>query len=346
MAEKNKGKGYTSEKITVLEGLEAVRKRPAMYIGSTSKSGLHHLVWEVVDNSVDEAMAGYCDVIDVVINKDGSVTVKDNGRGIPVDPHPIYKKPAVEIVVTKLHAGGKFDKGSYAVSGGLHGVGISVVNALSKDMKVIVRRDGKIHQQEYKIGKPSYNLKVVGKTDKGDTGTEITFYPDDDIFNSVNFDFSVLQNRFREIAFLNGGLKIKLHDARDGKKEIFHYEGGLVEFVKWANKSKDALYAKPIYFTKKEEDVVVECSIQYNGSYQENVLGFVNTINTVEGGTHVAGFRTALTRAINEYAKKNKMIRNGGLTGDDVREGLTAIISVKVPEPQFEGQTKTKLERF
>ncbi len=336
-------KDYSAEKITVLEGLDAVRKRPAMYIGSTGKQGLHHLVWEVVDNSVDEAMAGYCTEIGVTLNEDGSVTVIDNGRGIPVDIHPVYKIPAVEVVVTKLHAGGKFDKGSYAISGGLHGVGISVVAALSKKMIVTIKRDGQVYQQEYNIGKPVYKLKTIGKLDsEDDTGTEITFWPDDSIFSTVKFDASVLETRFREIAFLNKGVKIKLTDVVSGKKEVFHYDGGIVEFVKWVNTNKEALH-KPIYFTKSEENVVVECSVQYNDGYQENILGFVNTINTVEGGTHVIGFRTALTRAINDYAKKNNLIKNGGLSGDDVREGLTAIVSVKVPEPQFEGQTKTKL---
>ncbi len=335
-------KAYGSSNIKVLEGLEGVRMRPAMYIGSTSKQGLHHLVYEIVDNSVDEAMASYCDEILVTLNKDGSVTVKDNGRGIPTDIHPVYKRPAVEIAITKLHAGGKFDKGTYAVSGGLHGVGISVVSALSKLLKVVIRRDGKIFQQEYQIGKPLYDLKVVGKTDEKDTGTEITFIPDDTIFSTTKFDFSVLQTRFREIAFLNKGLKIVLKDENDGRSETFHYEGGIIEFVKWANQSKETLH-KPIYFSRTENDIVIECSIQYNDSYQENVLSFVNTINTVEGGTHVSGFKTALTRAINDYANKNKLIKGENLTGDDVREGLTAIVSVKVPNPQFEGQTKTKL---
>jgi DNA gyrase subunit B len=342
MADKEKSsKDYGAEKIKVLEGLEGVRLRPAMYIGSTSKTGLHHLVWEIVDNSVDEAMGGYCDQIDVTINKDGSVTVKDNGRGIPTEMHPVYKKPALEIVVTKLHAGGKFDKGSYAVSGGLHGVGISVVAALSKNMKVVVKRGGKIHQQEYKIGRPLYDVKTKGECEKSDTGTEITFYPDETIFSTTKFEFSILASRFREIAFLNKGLKIVLKDEAGGKKEVFHYEGGLVEFVKHANETKEALH-KPIYFIKEQDKIVVECAVQYNNGYQENVLSFVNTINTVEGGTHVAGFKTALTRAINEYAKKNNN-KGEGVTGDDVREGLTAIISVKIPEPQFEGQTKTKL---
>ncbi len=338
-------KTYNSSNIKVLEGLEGVRLRPAMYIGSTSKQGLHHLVYEIVDNSVDEAMAGKCDLIKVSINKDGSVTVIDNGRGIPVDPHPIYKKSALEVVVTKLHAGGKFDKGVYAVSGGLHGVGISVVAALSKLMKVIVKQGGKIYKQEYKIGKPLYDVKVIGECDKKETGTEVQFWPDDTIFSTTKFDYTVLETRFREIAFLNKGVKILLDDETTGKKETFHYEGGLIEFVKWVNKSKEALHMKPVYFVKEENKVVVECAVQYNSSYQENVLSFVNTINTIEGGTHEAGFKSALTRAINDYANKNKT--NGknseNLTGDDVREGLTAIISVKVPEPQFEGQTKTKL---
>ena len=343
MAEAKTEKGeYSAEKIKVLEGLEGVRLRPAMYIGSTSKQGLHHLVYEVVDNSVDEAMGGHCNKITVTLNKDGSVTVIDNGRGIPVDMHPVYKRPALEIVVTRLHAGGKFDKGSYAVSGGLHGVGISVVAALSKKMSVIVRKGGKAYQQEYKIGKPLYDVKIIGDSDKSDKGTEITFTPDDTIFSTVQFDFGILQTRFREIAFLNKGLEIVLKDEVAKKEETFLYEGGIVEFVKWVNKSKEALH-KPVYYLKEEGGVVVECAVQYNSGYQENVLGFVNTINTVEGGTHIVGFKTALTRAINDYANKNKLLKDGNLTGDDVREGLTAIVSTKIPEPQFEGQTKTKL---
>ena len=335
-------KDYFAEKITVLEGLEAVRKRPSMYIGSTSKSGLHHLVHEVVDNSVDEAMVGFCTVIEIILNKDSSVTIIDNGRGIPVDVHPIYKKPALEIVVTKLHAGGKFDKGSYTVSGGLHGVGISVVAALSKHMSVIVKRGGKKYKQEYKIGKPLYDIKVMGDIPKDETGTEITFLPDDTIFSTTNFDFSLLETRFREIAFLNKGLKIILMEEISGKKETFSYDGGIIEFVKWINRSKETLH-KPVYYLREDSGVVVEVAVQYNSGYQENVLGFVNTINTVEGGTHVIGFKTALTRAINDYANKNKLLRDGNLTGDDVREGLTAVVSTKIPEPQFEGQTKTKL---
>ena len=333
---------YSSKNIRVLEGLEGVRHRPSMYIGSTSKSGLHHLVYEIVDNSVDEAMGGYCNSIEVTLNADGSVTVRDNGRGIPVDIHPVYKRPALEIAITRLHAGGKFDKGTYAISGGLHGVGISVVAALSKNMKAVIKRDGNIYQQEYKIGKPIYDVKVIGSTEKSDTGTEITFHPDETIFSTTQFDFTILETLFREIAFLNKGLKISLEEEATKKKELFFSEGGLVEFVKWANRTKEALH-KPVYFMKEEDKVVVEVAVQYNAGYQENVLGFVNTINTVEGGTHVTGFRTALTRAINDYANKNKMTKDGNLSGDDVREGLTAIVSVKVPEPQFEGQTKTKL---
>ncbi|MGV8142017.1 MAG: DNA topoisomerase (ATP-hydrolyzing) subunit B [Candidatus Pacearchaeota archaeon] len=336
-------KGYTGENIKVLEGLEGVRLRPAMYIGSTSKYGLHKLVDEIVDNSVDEAMAGHCTDIDITLNADGSVTVEDNGRGIPVDPHPVYKIPTVEVVITKLHAGGKFDKGSYKISGGLHGVGISVVAALSKYFKVVVKRDGKIYQQEYEIGKPITKLKVMGEIDKKITGTTITFTPDETIFSTVKFDFSVLETRFREIAFLNKGVKISLTDKISNKSDSFKYDGGLVDFVKWVNKTRQALHAKPVYFMKEQDKTMVECAVQYNDSYQENVLSFVNTINTIEGGTHVIGFKTALTRAINDYANKNKLLKDGNVTGDDVREGLTAIISVKVPEPQFEGQTKTKL---
>ena len=336
-------KGYTGENIKVLEGLEGVRLRPAMYVGSTSKYGLHKLVDEIVDNSVDEAMAGYCTEIDITLNADGSVTVEDNGRGIPVDPHPVYKIPTVEVVITKLHAGGKFDKGSYKISGGLHGVGISVVAALSKSFKVVVKRDGKIYQQEYEIGKPIYKLKVVGETDKKATGTTIIFTPDDTIFSVTKFDFSVLETRFREIAFLNKGLKISLSDKVTNKKEVFSYEGGLIDFVKWVNRTRTPIHAKPVYFMKEQDKIFIECAMQYNDGYQENVLSFVNTINTIEGGTHVVGFKTALTRAINDYGNKNKLLKDGNVTGDDVREGLTVIISVKVPEPQFEGQTKTKL---
>ena len=343
MATEKDSKSYGAENIKVLEGLEGVRLRPAMYIGSTSKYGLHKLVDEIVDNSVDEAMAGHCDHIQVTLNSDGSVTVEDNGRGIPTDLHPVYKIPTVEVVITKLHAGGKFDKGSYKISGGLHGVGISVVAALSKQFKIIIKRDGKIYQQEYEIGKPIYKLKTIGESDKKETGTSITFLPDDTIFSTTKFDFSVLETRFREIAFLNKGVKISLIDQITNKKEVFSYEGGLIDFVKWVNRTRNPVHAKPVYFMKEQDKTFVECAVQYNDGYQENVLSFVNTINTIEGGTHVVGFKTALTRAINDYGNKNKFLKDGNVTGDDVREGLTAIISVKVPEPQFEGQTKTKL---
>jgi len=337
-------KSYSAENIKVLEGLEGVRKRPAMYIGSTAKEGLHHLVYEIVDNSVDECMAGICNTIKVTINKDGSITVEDNGRGIPVDMHPVYKKSAMEIIVTKLHAGGKFDKGSYAVSGGLHGVGISVVAALSKKMRVEVKREGKIWMQEYKIGVPQDKVDVIGKYDGKETGTTITFYPDDTIFSTTNFDFNTLATRFREIAFLNAGLRIIFADERVDKKEEFIYAGGLVEFVKWLNRAKDTIHSKPVYFKKQSDDLVIEVGIQYNNSYNDNIQSFVNTINTIEGGTHVAGFKTALTRVINDYAEKKGIIKKDEkLEGDDVREGLTAVVSAKVKEPQFEGQTKTKL---
>ncbi len=334
---------YNAAEIKVLEGLEGVRKRPAMYIGGTGKDGLHHLVYEVVDNSVDEALGGYCKKIDVTINKDGSVTVEDDGRGIPVDMHPTLKIPAVQVALTKLHAGGKFDKKSYMISGGLHGVGVSVVNALSKKLIVEVKRDGKIYKQEYARGDPKTKLEVSGKSDG--TGTVVTFWPDPEIFSTVNFDYKVLETRFREIVFLNAGLKITLTDENKNKKEEFFASGGLIEFVKWLNESREVIH-KPVYFKKESESNTVEVAIQYNEGYQENIFGFVNTINTVEGGTHVSGFKTALTRVINDYAKKTGLLKEGkdeSFMGDDVREGLTAIISLKMPEPQFEGQTKTKL---
>ena len=333
---------YDAKSITVLEGLEAVRKRPAMYIGSTGKPGLHKLVDEVVDNSVDEALAGYCKNIKVTINIDGSVTVEDDGRGIPVDIHPQMKVPAVEVALTKLHAGGKFDKDSYKVSGGLHGVGVSVVNALSKKLIVEIKRDGKIHKQEYSRGNPKTKLAVVGACKKEETGTKVTFWPDEEIFSTVKIDYSVLETRFREIAFLNAGIKISLFDEAKDKKIDFLYSGGLVEFIKWVNESKEVLH-KPIYFKREQDNSIIEIAVQYNSTYQENIFGFVNVINTVEGGTHVSGFKTALTRVINDYGKKTGMLKSESLTGDDIREGLTAIISIKIPEPQFEGQTKTKL---
>jgi len=336
---------YSAKDISILEGLEAVRKRPSMYIGSTDKYGLHHLVYEIVDNSVDECLAGICTAITVIINKDGSVSVEDNGRGIPVDTHPVYKKSAMEIIVTKLHAGGKFDNKVYQVSGGLHGVGISVVAALSKKMIVEVRRDGKIYMQSYEIGKPLHNIKIIGKCKDSETGTKVTFLPDNQIFDKIDFDFNTLATRFRETAFLNAGLKIIFTDLREKeKKEEFHYTGGLVEFVKWLNRTRKNVLHKPIYFKKNTSDVQSEIAIQYTDSYNENIQGFVNTINTIEGGTHVIGFKTALTRVINDYAVKQNIIKKGDkLQGEDVREGLTAVISIKIKNPQFEGQTKTKL---
>ena len=333
---------YTGKSIKVLEGLQGVRTRPSMYIGSTGKDGLHHLVYEVVDNSVDEALAGHCTKINVSLNKDGSATIEDNGRGIPVDMNPIYKIPAVELALTKLHAGGKFDKKSYMISGGLHGVGISVVNALSKKLIIEITRDGKIYKQEFSKGKTKTKLKVVGKTKDGNTGTKVIFWPDEEIFSTIKWDYKVLETRFREVAFLNAGLKINLKDEEKNKKEEFYASGGLIEFVKWINKSKEVLN-KPIYFKREMNGTTIEVSIQYSGSYRENIFGFVNTINTVEGGTHISGFKTALTRVINDYAKKKGLLKTGSLSGDDVREGITAIVSTKVSHPQFEGQTKTKL---
>jgi DNA gyrase subunit B len=335
-------KRYSAEEIKVLEGLEGVRKRPAMYIGSTGKEGLHHLVYEVVDNSVDEAMAGFCTKITVIVRKDGAVSVEDNGRGIPVEMHPVYKKPALEIVITKLHAGGKFEHKAYAVSGGLHGVGLSVVAALSKKMIAEIERDGKVWQQEYEIGNPVTKVKAIGNTET--TGTKITFWPDNKIFTILEFDFLTLSTRLREIAFLNPGLVIELIDEKKDKKETFSYAGGMIEFVKWLNRTKESLH-KPVYFKKEADHTMVEVAIQYNNSYQENIFGFVNTINTVEGGTHIVGFKTALTRVINDYAKKQGILKekDEALTGDDTREGLTAIVSIRISEPQFEGQTKTKL---
>ncbi|MFH1440337.1 MAG: DNA topoisomerase (ATP-hydrolyzing) subunit B [Candidatus Woesearchaeota archaeon] len=330
---------YKAEKIQVLAGLDAVRKRPAMYIGSTGVRGLHHLVYEAVDNSVDEALAGHCTIISVTINDDGSITVIDNGRGIPIDNHPQFNRPALEVVMTKLHAGGKFDKGAYKVSGGLHGVGISCVNALSKKLIVNVKKDSRIYEQYYERGKPVIDMKDIGSTDE--RGTTVRFWPDEEIFPVREFSFDVLSSRLRELAFLNKGLKITINDERSGKEHIFQYDGGIVSFVEYLNKNKNPL-CEPIYFIKEKNDHVVEIAIQYNDGYQENLFSFANNINTIEGGTHLAGFKTALTRTINNYAEKNKL-KDVKLTSDDVREGLTAVISVKLPEPQFEGQTKTKL---
>jgi len=334
---------YDADSIKVLEGLEGVRRRPSMYIGSTGKDGLHHLIYEAVDNSVDECLAGVCSIIKVTLNKDGSVTVEDNGRGIPVDKHPKLNMSALEVAMTKLHAGGKFDKKSYVVSGGLHGVGISCVTALSKKLIAEVKRKDSIWMQEYSRGKTKTKLKKIGKVKKaGETGTKITFWPDPEIFSTLEFDMKTLITRFREIAFLNGGLKILLIDEKKAKKEEFQYNGGLIEFVKWLNRTKESL-GKPIYFKRQVDHTIIEISVQYNTSFQENIFSFVNTINTVEGGTHVSGFKTALTRVINDYAKKQNMLKSGSLTGDDVREGITAVISLKIANPQFEGQTKTKL---
>jgi len=334
---------YDAKTITVLKGLEAVRKRPAMYIGDTGSRGLHHLVNEVVDNSIDEALAGFCNTIKVIMNKDGSITVQDNGRGIPVDMHPTQKKPAVEVVMTMLHAGGKFDHQTYKVSGGLHGVGVSVVNALSEWCEVEVARDGDVYHQKYERGKPATKLKKIGK--RKNSGTKTTFMPDHEIFKSPEFKFDRIAARMRELAFLNKGLKIEVQDEVKDRSDFYFYKGGLAAFVDYLNENKNTLYKKPIYFEDDKENVEVEIAIQHNDSFQENVFTYVNNINTIEGGTHLVGFKTALTRTINNYASKNKLFKNGDktLTGDDAREGLTAIISVKVPEPQFEGQTKTKL---
>lgn len=343
--EKEKQKSrYDISTIKVLGGLEGVRKRPAMYIGSTGKDGLHHLVYEIVDNSVDEALAGFCTLITVKINKDGSVTIEDNGRGIPVEKHPQYKKSGLEIVMTMLHAGGKFDHKAYFISGGLHGVGVSVVNALSEWMVVRVKRDGKIYEQKYIRGKPVSEVKRVGTYNNGSTGTTVIFKPDHEIFSTLKFDFELLATKMRELAFLNPGLTIKLEDETTGKKEEFHAAGGLVEFVKWLNRTRKPLH-KPIYFKNETNGSVVEISIQYNDSYHENIFGFVNTISTIEGGTHVTGFKTALTRVINDYAYRANLLKEkeAKIEGDDVREGLTAVVSLYLRDPQFEGQTKTRL---
>ena len=340
---------YSAENIQVLEGLEAVRKRPAMYIGDISSKGLHHLVYEVVDNSIDEALAGYCDHIEVTINEDNSITVQDNGRGIPVDYHEKKKKSALEVVMTVLHAGGKFDKGSYKVSGGLHGVGVSCVNALSTHMTTQVFLNGKIYQQEYSCGHPLYSVKEVGTTDI--TGTRQQFWPDDTIFTETVYNYDILATRMRELAYLNAGIKISLTDLRvkdeegNAKKEIFYSEEGLKEFVRYVDSSREHFMNDVIYINTEKQGTPVEVAIMYNTSYNENVHSYVNNINTIEGGTHLAGFRRALTRTLKKYAEDNKMLEKAKveIAGDDFREGLTAVISIKVAEPQFEGQTKTKL---
>ena len=333
---------YDASKIQVLEGLEAVRKRPAMYIGSTGAPGLHHLVYEVVDNSVDEALAGYCKSVEVTIHEDNSITCNDDGRGIPVEMHPTMKKSALEVALTVLHAGGKFDKKAYQVSGGLHGVGVSVVNALSEWMEVESRRGGKVWAQSYDRGKPRGPVKVIGEAKR--SGVKVTFKPDDKIFDAVEYSYETLANRLRELAFLNKGIRIKLTDERSDKEAVFQYEGGLIAFVKHLNQSRTALHT-PIYLNREKDGITVECAMQWNDGYTENVFTYANNINTQEGGTHLVGFRGALTRCANDYAKKAKLLKNDAiaLVGEDIREGLTAVLSVKLPQPQFEGQTKTKL---
>lgn len=336
---------YDENQIQVLEGLEAVRKRPGMYIGSTSAKGLHHLVWEIVDNSIDEALAGYCSEINVIIEKDNSITVVDNGRGIPVGIHEKMGRPAVEVIMTVLHAGGKFGGGGYKVSGGLHGVGASVVNALSTELEVFVHRDGKKHYQKFERGVPSADLEVIGETDH--TGTTIHFKPDGEIFTeTLEYDYETLANRIRELAFLNRGLTITIEDKREeNKKNEYMYEGGIKSYVEHLNRTKEVLHEEPIYIEGEREGITVEVSIQYNDGYTSNIYSFANNINTYEGGTHESGFKTALTRVINDYARKSGLFKDSdaNLSGEDVREGLTAIVSVKHPDPQFEGQTKTKL---
>ncbi len=340
----NNNAEYTAENIQILKGLEAVRKRPAMYIGDITARGLHHLVYEIVDNSVDEALAGYATSIKVIIGKDEIITVEDNGRGIPVDIHPQEKIPAVEVIMTMLHAGGKFDKSSYKVSGGLHGVGASVVNALSEWCTVEIYRDGKVYFQSYKRGVVDKPLKEIGKHKK--TGTKIQFYADEQIFKKIVYSYDTLAQRLRELAFLNKNLNISLKDEREDKEEEFHYKGGLVEFVDYLDSARSPVHRKPIYIEKSDGEIPVEIALQYNSTFTENILTYCNNVNTIEGGTHLSGFKSALTRTMNNYALKNNLIKpNDKITfqGEDVREGLTAIISVKVPEPQFEGQTKTKL---
>ncbi len=338
-------KDYSASNINVLKGLEAVRKRPAMYIGDVGPRGLHHLVNEVVDNSIDEALGGYNDRVLISINKDGSVTVEDRGRGIPVDIHPVEKVSALEVVMTVLHAGGKFDKDSYKVSGGLHGVGVSVVNALSEWMKVEVKRDGKVYFQEYRTGIPQADVKEIGKVNKKETGTKVTFKPDGEIFTTTKFKFSNLAERMRELAYLNRNVSISVKDEIEGDDETYHFKGGIVEFVKYLDENR-TVFHKPVYIEGEKDNVPVEIAFEYSDAYSDNIFAYVNNINTHEGGTHLSGFKTALTRTFNNYAAKNNLIKGSKkvtLTGDDFREGLTAVISVKVAEPQFEGQTKTKL---
>ena len=338
---------YGADQIQILEGLEAVRKRPGMYIGSTSSRGLHHLVYEIVDNAVDEALAGFCTEIEVTINPDNSITVVDNGRGIPVGINHKAGIPAVEVVFTILHAGGKFGGGGYKVSGGLHGVGASVVNALSEWLEVTIYHEGKVYRQRYERGKVVYSLKVIGECEKEKTGTTVSFFPDRQIFEETVYDYDILKQRLREMAFLTKGLRIVLRDTREEsvREKVFHYEGGIREFVQYLNRSKEALYPEIIYCEGVKDGVAVEVAMQHNDSYTENSYGFVNNINTPEGGTHIIGFRNAITKTFNDYARKNKLLKDSepNLSGDDIREGLTAIVSVKIEDPQFEGQTKQKL---
>ena len=336
-------KTYDSSNIKILEGLEAVRKRPAMYIGGTGVDGLHHLIFELVDNSVDEAISGHCKEIEVILHIDGTVTVSDDGRGIPVGMHTDRNVSAAEVVMTVLHAGGKFDKDTYKVSAGLHGVGVSVVNALSETLQLEIKTEGKIHSQSYLRGKPVSPLEVIGETTS--TGTRIRFKADPEIFEDLNFRFEILSNRLRELAFLNKGLKIHIHDERDGKDNKFFFEGGIVSFIEHLGKHKKVLHPDPIYIERDKDDCNLQVAIQYNDSYAEEMFTFVNNVNTRDGGTHLSGFRSALTRTINSYATQNNMLKTTGvsLTGEDVREGLILVLSIKIPEPQFEGQTKGKL---
>ncbi|AFV01033.1 DNA gyrase subunit B [Dehalobacter sp. UNSWDHB] len=340
----NPGSDYNAGQIEVLEGLEAVRKRPGMYIGSTSSRGLHHLVYEIVDNSIDEAMAGYCDEIEVIIHQGESITVQDNGRGIPVDMHAKMQKPAVEVALTVLHAGGKFNNEAYKVSGGLHGVGMSVVNALSVNLRVEIKKDGKKYSQEYSRGKTLTELKEIG-TYQGRSGTMITFQPDPEIFEDIVYDYEVLAHRLKELSFLNKNVMITLIDERNEAKDVYNHNNGLIDFVEYLNKNKDPIHQKAIVFETEKDNTKVEIALQYNESYTETLFSYANNINTTEGGTHEAGFKAALTRVVNDYARKNNILKGNenNLSGEDVREGLTAIISVKIMEPQFEGQTKTKL---